>query len=141
VQPTIKEGQLLLSQNLKYALIAATAIDFLIGLAFFFGPELNVNLWPTPITPVLRRFIGAIILGNSVGLLMVLSQGTWAGARALFAVALVYGALVLPALLYHLVLGDAQPVLWIYAIVDGIFLGPIAYVFFTNERAWRKLAK
>lgn len=135
MQVASTDAQLPLSPMLKYALIIAAVIDLLVGLAFFFGPELNINLWPTPITAVLRRFIGAIIIGNSIGLWFVLQQGTWAGARALFAVALVYGVLVLIGLLYHLLLGDAQPVLWIYAIVDGVFLGPIAYTFWTNERA------
>jgi hypothetical protein len=43
--------------------------------------------------------------------------------------------LVLLGLLYHLLLGDAPPVLWIYAIVDAVFLGPIAYTFWSYEQA------
>lgn len=116
------------------AINATSLINLLVGLAFLFGPELGITLWPTAVPQVLMRFIGAIILGNAVGAWMISRQGTWEGARALFAVALVYGAIILPALLYHLILGTAPAVLWVYAIVDAIFLGPIAYVFWQNER-------
>lgn len=106
----------------------------MVGLGYLFGPELGLTLWPTPVPAVLMRFIGSIILGNAVGAWMISRQGTWEGARALFAVALVYGAIILPALLYHLILGTAPAVLWMYAMVDALFLGPIIYIFLKFER-------
>ena len=47
----------------------AGLFNLIVGLAFFFLPELKFPfpLWPTSISPVLDRFIGAIILGNSAG--------------------------------------------------------------------------
>ena len=84
---------------------------------------------------MLSRFIGSIIVANGVGAWLVVRQGTWEGARVLFAVALVYGIVVLVALLYHLLLGDAAAFFWIYATVDAIFLGPIAYIFWRYERS------
>ena len=43
--------------------VAVTAvIDLVVGLAFLFGPELGVTLWPTPIPSILMRFIGAMCL-------------------------------------------------------------------------------
>ena len=38
------------------------------------------------------------------------------------------------ALLYHLLLGDSAAFFWIYAAVDAIFLGPIAYIYFRYEQ-------
>jgi hypothetical protein len=105
------------------------------GLMFLFAPELGFTLWPTPIAPVLSRFIGSIIVANGVGAWLVVRDGTWEGARVLFAVALVYGVVVLVALLYHLlVVGDRALFFWIYAVVDAIFLGPIAYIYWKYER-------
>jgi hypothetical protein len=109
-------------------------IDLVIGLAFLFGPELGVTLWPNPITPVLMRFIGSIIVGNGVGAWLATRQSTWEGARVLFTVAIVYGAAVLPFLLYHLIFGGAPSVLWIYVALDTIFLVPILYIFRQYER-------
>ena len=57
------------------------------------------------------------------------------GLAFLFAVALVYGIVVLVALLYHLLLGDAALFFWLYAVVDAIFLGPIAYLYWRYERS------
>jgi hypothetical protein len=83
------------------------------------------------------RFIGAIVLGNGFGALLVARQGTWEGARALFTVALVYGMAVFFGLLYHLLRNDANQVFWGYVIVDAIFLLPILYIFYTHERQFR----
>ena len=124
-----------LSAALQAMVGITAAIDLLIGLAFLFAPELGFTLWPTPIAPVLSRFIESIIVANGVGAWLVVRQGTWEGARVLFAVALVYGIIVLVALLYHLLLGDAAAFFWIYATVDAIFLGPIAYIFWRYERS------
>jgi hypothetical protein len=124
-----------LSAALRAAVGITAAIDLLIGLGFLFAPELGFTLWPTPIPPVLSRFIGSIIVANGIGAWLVVRQGTWEGARVLFAVALVYGIVVLVALLYHLLLGDAAAFFWIYATVDAIFLGPIAYIFWRYERS------
>ena len=93
--------------------------------------NLGSALGPTPIAPVLSRFIGSIIVANGVGAWLV----AWEGARVLFAVALVYGVVVLIALLYHLlVVGDRALFFWIYAFVNAIFLGPIAYIYWKYER-------
>jgi hypothetical protein len=124
-----------LSPLLQWLIGISATIDLIIGLLFLLGPELGITLWPTPIAPVLMRFIGAIILGNGVGAWLVVRQGTWEGARALFTVALVYGAVVLIALLYHLLLGTAAPILWIYVVLDAIFLISIAVIFWRYERS------
>ncbi len=124
-----------LSAGLRVAVAVAATIDLVIGLAFLFAPELGFVLWPTPIPPVLSRFIGSIIVANGVGAWMIVREATWEGARVLFAVALVYGVVVLVALLYHLLLGEAAPFFWIYAAVDAIFLGPIAYIYWSYERS------
>jgi hypothetical protein len=124
-----------LSPALRATTAATASIDLLIGLAFLLGPELGLTLWPTPIPPLLMRFIGAIILGNGVGAWTIVRQPTWECARALFTVALVYGIVVLLALLYHLLLADAAPIFWVYAIIDAIFLAPIAYIYWSYERS------
>jgi len=124
-----------LSAPLRLAISATAAIDLLIGLAFLLGPELSLTLWPTAISPVLMRFIGAIILANGVGALLIVRQATWEGARVLFTVALVYGLAVLVGLLYHLLRGAADPLFWGYVVVDAIFLVPIAWIYWAHERA------
>ena len=134
VNSTSSPGRLL-SPLLQRLIGISATIDLALGLAFLFGPELGITPWPTPIAPVLMRFIGAIILGNGVGAWLVVRQGSWEGARALFTVALVYGAVVLIALLYHLLLGTAAPILWIYVVLDAIFLIPIVVIFWRYEHA------
>jgi hypothetical protein len=124
-----------LSARLRMLINITAVIDLAIGLAFLFGPELNVTLWPTAIPPILMRFIGSIVVANGVGAWLAARQGTWEGAKVIFTVALVYGAALLPFLLYHLVFGGAPPVLWIYAALDTIFLVPIAYIYWQHERS------
>ena len=124
-----------LSATLRSAVYVTAVIDLVIGLLFLFGPESGVLLWPTPIAPVLTRFIGGIVIANGVAAWVVARQNTWEGARALFTVAIVYGVVVLVALLYHLLLKNADPVFWIYCAVDGIFLVPIIYTYYLYERA------
>jgi hypothetical protein len=53
-----------LSARLRLAVAATAAISLSIGLAFLFGPELHFTLWPTPIAPMLMRFMGAIVSGS-----------------------------------------------------------------------------
>jgi hypothetical protein len=124
-----------LSTLLRAAIAIAAVSNFLIGLAFLFGPELNLNLWPTPVGVELKRFIGSIIIANGIGAAMIVRRGTWENARVLMMVALIYGVAVFIMLLYDLVQGIANPFFWLYIVVDAIFLVPVAYVYWLYERA------
>lgn len=124
-----------LSRNVLVTSSITATIDLVIGLAFLLGPEMGITLWPSPISPVLMRFIGSIILANGVGAALMVRQGTWEGARVLFMVALVYGVVILIALLYHLLfLEGTNPVFWGYVALDAVFLVPIVYIYWTQER-------
>ena len=124
-----------LSRNVLVTSSITATIDLVIGLAFLLGPEMGITLWPSPISPVLMRFIGSIILANGVGAALMVRQGTWEGARVLFMVSLVYGVVILIELLYHLLfLEGTNPVFWGYVALDAVFLVPIAYIYWTQER-------
>ncbi|HEX9385588.1 MAG TPA: hypothetical protein VF918_04665 [Anaerolineales bacterium] len=124
-----------LSAPLRTAIGVAALLNFLIGLAFLFGPELNINLWPTPVSVELKRFIGAIVLANGIGAAMIVRRGTWENARVLMMVAFIYGAAVFVMLLFDLIRGVANPFFWIYITVDAIFLVPVAYIYWLHERS------
>lgn len=100
----------------------AGCVNAVVGLGFFFLPELHLPLWPTAITPLLARFIGAIILGNAAGALWLVTEREWARVRPLALVAVVYGTLVAGALLYHLLWLGASGAFWPYFWFDTIFL-------------------
>jgi hypothetical protein len=100
----------------------AGIFNLVIGLAFFFLPELNLPVWPTSIPSLLDRFIGAIVIGNGVGAIWLSTQREWAQVRPLAIVAVVYGTLVALALLYHLLLLNAATVFWLYFLFDIPFL-------------------
>lgn len=124
-----------LSTPLRAAIAVAALSNFLIGLAFLFGPELNLNLWPSPVGVELKRFIGSIIVANGIGAAMIVRRATWENARVLMMVAMVYGVAVLVMLLYDLIQGVANPFFWFYVAVDAVFLVPVAYVYWLYERA------
>jgi hypothetical protein len=101
----------------------AGLFNLVVGLAFFFLPELRLTaIWPTSISPVLDRFIGAIIIGNSVGAIYLSTVREWARVRPLAIVAAVYGTLVALALLYHLLWLHVNPAFWFYFLFDVPFL-------------------
>jgi O-antigen/teichoic acid export membrane protein len=100
----------------------AGIVNLIVGLGFFFLPELQIPLWPTSIPAILARFIGAIIIGNGVGALWLSTEKEWARVRPLALVALVYGTLVAVALLYHLLRLNASSAFWIYFLFDVPFL-------------------
>jgi hypothetical protein len=100
----------------------AGIFNLVIGLAFFFLPELNLPVWPTSIPSLLDRFIGAIVIGNGVAAIWLSTQREWAQVRPLAIVAVVYGTLVALALLYHLLLLNAATVFWLYFLFDIPFL-------------------
>ncbi len=100
----------------------AGMVNLVIGLGFFFLPELHPALWPTSIPPILDRFIGAIILGNAAGAFWLVTVKEWARVRALALVATVYGTLVAGALLYHLLWLKADSIFWVYFLADVPFL-------------------
>lgn len=131
------QHEVVLSTLLRRMIYLTALIDLVLGLLFFLGPELKVTLWPTPIGSSLMRFIGAIVFANGVGAIMAASQGTWAGARALFMVAIVYGVAVFLGLVYNLLANGAESVFWVYVLLDALFLGPILYVYWSHERAFR----
>jgi hypothetical protein len=100
----------------------AGLVNLVVGLGFFFLPELHSPLWPTSIPPILDRFIGAIILGNAAGAFWLSTEREWARVRPLAIVAVVYGTLVAFALLYHLLWLGASSSFWIYLVIDVPFL-------------------
>ena len=102
--------------------LLAGIFNLVVGLGFFFLPELHFPLWPTSIPAILDRFIGAIIIGNGVGALWLSTEKEWARVRPLALVALVYGTLVAVALLYHLLWLNASPTFWLYFLFDVPFL-------------------
>lgn len=108
----------------RFLAFLAGLFNLVVGLAFFFLPELQLlsPIWPTTISPVLDRFIGAIILGNAAGAFFLVFQREWASVRALALVAVVYGTLVALALLYQLIWLHANPVFWLYFLFDTPFL-------------------
>ncbi len=116
----------------------AGIFNLVIGLAFFFLPELKLPLWPTPISPVLDRFIGAIVLGNCAGSFWLATQREWAQVRPLAIVAVVYGTLVALALLYHLVWLQASSFFWLYFLFDVPFL-IVFYALFVYHDLWPRL--
>jgi len=105
----------------RLALVAGM-LNLFIGLGFFLLPELQLPLWPTDIPAILTRFIGAIIIGNGTGAILLSTQREWARVRPLALVALVYGTLVAGALLYHLLWLNASPGFWLYFLFDVPFL-------------------
>jgi hypothetical protein len=123
-----------LSTGLCRVLAATAVIDLVIAMLFMLDPELGTAPWPTPIAPTLVRFIGAILLGNAAGAVMVAKHGTWEGARALFTVALVYGIAALVAVTAQLAIVGGPSSLWIYVVVVAIFVVPIAGITSTYER-------
>ena len=102
--------------------LLAGLLNLVIGLAFFFLPELHLPVWPVSISPMLDRFIGAIVIANGVGAIWLSTEREWARVRPLAIVAVVYGTLVALALLYHLLWLHAAPVFWFYFLFDVPFL-------------------
>jgi O-antigen/teichoic acid export membrane protein len=100
----------------------AGLFNLVIGLAFFFLPELHLPLWPVSISPLLDRFIGAIIIGNGCSAIYLSTQQEWARVRPLAIVAVIYGTLVALALLYHLMWLNADSIFWLYFLFDVPFL-------------------
>jgi hypothetical protein len=134
---TSRQGGVPLSTAVRWELYITAALDFLLGLAFLFGPELQLPLWPTPVPPLLSRFIGSIVLANGVGLVVAARQGTWEGARVIFAVGLSYGLVILAALLYHLLLAGAPAVFWGYTAADTVFVVGVGYLTWRYEGRYR----
>ncbi len=113
----------------------AGIFNLCIGLAFFFLPDLKLPLWPTSISPVLDRFIGAIVLGNCAASFWLAREREWARVRPLAIVAVVYGTTVALALLYHLLWLNASPFFWFYFLFDVPFL-IVFYALFTYHDIW-----
>jgi hypothetical protein len=118
---------------LRRTLVGVAAVNVVLGLAFGLGPELGTAPWPTEISSALLRFIGAIVLANGIGALVVARQGTWEGARALFAVALVYGLGALVAGAAQLLITGVAAGVVFYLVLDLVFVGPIAAIIWTYE--------
>lgn len=117
----------------RFLAFLAGVFNLIVGLGFFLLPEIQqylpMPIWPTPIAPLLTRFIGAIVVGNAAGAFWLVREREWARVRPLALVAVVYGTMVAGALLYHLLRLNAQPIFWLYFAFDASFLF-VYYVLF-----------
>lgn len=119
----------------------AGILNLIIGFGFFFLPELQLPLWPVAISPLLTRFIGAIVIGNGVGAIWLSTEREWARVRPLALVAVVYGTLVALALLYHLLWLHAEAAFWLYFLFDVPFLLVFYGLFLYHDIAPRFLKR
>src|SRR5947209_10995410 len=108
----MKNSYLTFSPSERALAFLAGLFNLVVGLAFFFLPELHIPIWPTSIPPMLDRFIGAIIIGNGCGAIYLATEREWARVRPLAIVAVVYGTLVALGLFYHLLWLNASPIFW-----------------------------
>jgi hypothetical protein len=130
-------GSLRLPGDVRSVLLGAVILNGIIGALFLLGPELHWTPWPSPVSPVLTRFIGAILLGNAAGAAIAARQGTWEGARVLFAVAAVYGLLTLIFVPWAILTAAVDQVLWAYVAVDAVFELAVIVIIVRMESAWR----
>jgi hypothetical protein len=121
----------------RSVLLGAVVLNGIIGTLFLIGPELHWTPWPSPVSPVLTRFIGAILLGNAVGAIVAARQGTWEGARVLFAVAGAYGLLTLVFVPWAILTASVDQLLWSYVAVDAVFEAAVIVIFIRMETVWR----
>jgi hypothetical protein len=126
---------------LRWTLVGIAVLNIVVGLLFELDPEFGSAPWPTDIPPALVRFVGAIVIANGVGALVVARQGTWEGARALFTVALVYGLVALVAGLAQLATVGLSAGVLFYVVLDLVFIGPIAAIGLAHERRARAAAR
>ena len=123
--------------------VVAGLFNLVIGLIFFFHLEAKLCLaqttlcvWPqnTDPSPVLAHFIGAIVLGNSVGAFLLAREHNWLAVRPLMVVGMVYGALVPAGLLYEAFQGTLNSFFWGYLIFDLTFEIVFIAIFLYHER-------
>src|ERR1051326_8923609 len=110
--------------------VVAGLFNLVVGLIFFFHLEAQLCLaqtttcvWPkaTDPTPILGRFIGAIILGNAVGAFLLARERDWLRVRPLMVVDMVYGALVPIGLLFDAFQPNFNEFFWGYIVFDLLF--------------------
>jgi hypothetical protein len=128
----------MLAPLLRFTIAFAAALNLLIGVLFFFGPELGITLWPSPLPREMMRFTGSIVFANGIGAAMIFRRPTWENARVLVAVALVYGVAVFFGLFIDLIAACAPPIFWIYLIINTFFLIPAAYFFWKYEQSHKE---
>ena len=126
-----------LPSYVRSAYLSAALLNGVIGALFLLGPELRLTPWPSPVSPVLTRFIGAIILGNAVGAYLAVRQGTWEGARVLLYVAAVYGLLTLVFVPWAILTANVDQLLWVYVAIGAVAEVLVLLVLFRMETAWR----
>jgi hypothetical protein len=135
--PETRPGALPLPSDIRQVLLAAIALNGVIGLLFLIGPELHWTPWPSPVSPVLTRFVGAILLGNAAGAYAAYRQATWEGARVLFMVAGVYGLLTLIFVPWAILSAGVDQFLWVYVAVDAVFEAGVVLIWLRMEKAWK----
>jgi hypothetical protein len=124
-----------MTSGVRIGTLLAAVANVVLGLLFLLGPELRFSVWPSPISPVLIRFIGAIILANGVGAVLAYRQGTWEGARVLFLVALVYGAILAVFLPWALLAAPGvDQSLWAYVVLNDVVTVAILLIVLRMER-------
>ena len=120
--------------QLRLTIAISAGLNLLIGLAFLFGPELGITLWPSPLLLNAMHFAGFIVLTNGIGAALIIWHSIWKHPRVLLAVAVVYSLAIFLGLFFNVFANGAPPVLWTYLAINTLLLIPAAYFLWRNER-------
>ncbi len=101
-----------------FALLAILAV--ILGSALLFAPPLIVERWPWTLTPFNARFLGAIYLGELIGLVLMLWIGRISPGRIALLLSIVFAGIVTVVSALHLDQFDPnRPITLIWFILYG----------------------
>ena len=121
--------------QLRFTIAVSAGLNLLIGVAFLFGPELGITLWPSPLPREMMHFAGSIVLTNGIGAAMIVRRSTWEHPQVLLAIGLVYSLAIFVGIFIHVLPDGAPPVFWVYLAINTLFLVPAAYFFWRYRQA------
>ena len=121
--------------QLRFTIAISAGLNLLIGVAFLFGPELGITLWPSPLPREMMLFAGTIVLTNGIGAAMMIRRSTWEHPQVLLVIGLVYSLAIFLGVFIHVLPDGAPSVFWVYLAINTLFLVPAAYFFWRYRQA------
>ena len=131
---TPEPNDVIIPNNIRWAIVAVGAIEFIVALAMFIAPDFAISTWPWKLTPLTARVVaGWFALPGVLGLQMIMER-RWSALRITLGSQIIGLVLILVGVVRTWSNFDAgSPWTWLFVTLIGLSFAGFSALYLAME--------